>query len=1199
MTNTSFQRSGLHRATVSAGRAGAAVLACLMAWVSWAGVCAAATPPDEAFRYPLVAIPYASHKPVIDGTVDEIEWRGAMSHQALLTTGKKLSARQTRFWMMWDEENLYVAMRDPLRKGERVQQKHRTRERGTDQDVIYDDCYEIWISVGATDPLTGQLNCSTQFVANFAGARHDALHQPAVGNSRTSSYDTDWEPKSRITADNEWEMEVVIPRASLGTTEAPFHDGMVFRALLARNYKRPWEQNSFEGTSTFSVIDTHSRFVMSKTAPALHLLSVGDAASGTIGLRLAAQGQTDTTIHWSYKSDAVSKSGDAQVKRGVYAEIVNQPELDRPGTGSARITVTDAQGRTLLDWSGLRAFGMAKKRVAPAPGEKPQLIEYNPATETLNDSDDVLDLSIAFNPERDYARVFGDFINFARRDQIRSIVVTVTDEKGATVKRVTTGIDALAYARAVIQFESLAPGKYAVRLDCLGPDGAVIASKDSAFEKENLAAKYEWWATKRGSIERVVAPWTPVTRKNATLGVWGRDMEIGTAGLPAKFTTQGKDILAAPGRLLATSADGGSIEAKGAGMETLLDKDHRKIVEVSSALGDIDIKSRVQVEFDGMYKLTMTLTPRQPTTVKDLRIILPYAPSMAEYLHAATSEIRSGYWYGFIPQGKGRVWDSTMLGDKTMKIGSFIPYVWLGSTQGGLCWFADGDEGWTPSDATPAIEVQRNADDHVDLVFNLISGEQTLDRPRVITFALQASPVKPMHAGWREDNWWCGDTFKNYAHDENLIFLSVPFVVPKYAQQARQMVEQQHKGGRAAVPYFIHTQLPGALVPELRVFGEQWKTTGNALCYGGSLNDYMIDNWSKWAEEYGIDGYYIDNMAPLPCDNIEHGCGYRLPDGRVQPTFKIFGTRDYFLRSRALFLEQHPDSRLVLHMTNNMILPWVGPADVAYDGEHHVIYPEMNKDFMDFWSLERMRVDYPGQWGVAVNFMQEYQGQGWDPVKLHQAFRSYFATVMLHDALPTGNHNGQARELLAIRHDFGIGADDVKFLPYWDQTALSAEAKDIKVAGWLRPGKLLLLIANFGESQDAAVTLDFQRLGWAGATIGVNDPETSIQRNGTRFDPKTPEEIQADRAGWDAAETQRIARLTAAFERKSAAVAKAGGPAGPKPDLNPRPYIERPTKRVDVPVFDGTLPPPPRLDGNELRARVDRHGYRLLIVERK
>jgi hypothetical protein len=375
-------------------------------------------------------------------------------------------------------------MRDQLRQGERPIQALRGRERGKDPDVIFDDCYEIWVSVGATDTLTGQPDCSTQFVGNFAGARQDAIHQPAVGNSRTSSYDTDWEPVSRLTKDNVWEMELVIPRQSLGTTERPFHDGMTMRALIARNYKRPWEQCSFEGTSTFAVIDSHSEFVLSKTAPALHLLGVGDAATGKIGLQLAAFGQTDTTIQWRYASNAVTKEGTALVRKGVLAEVVDLPDLDTPGE---------------------------------------------------------------------------------------------------------------------------------------------------------------------------------------------------------------------------------EITATGAETKTLFDQDHRKTVVVASQCGDLAVSSEVTVEFDGMLKVAMTITPTQPTAVKGLKIVLPYHEALADYIHACTAEIRSGYWYGFTPRGTGRVWDCRMLGDKTMKVGSFIPYLWLGSTKGGLCWFADSDEGWIPNDDTPAIEVQRTA----------------------------------------------------------------------------------------------------------------------------------------------------------------------------------------------------------------------------------------------------------------------------------------------------------------------------------------------------------------------------------------------------------------------------------------------------------------------------------------------------------
>ncbi len=426
---------------------------------------------------------------------------------------------------------------------------------------------------------------------------------------------------------------MVIPRASLGITKGPFHDGLHFRTLIARNYKRPWEQNSFEGTSAFSVMDTHSEFVMSKSAPALHLLSVGDAATGKLGLHLAAQGQTDSTIHWQYRSDDVTKEGDAAVAKDALADVVNMLELDAPGAGQERITVTGADGEVLLDWAALRKFGPA-------------------STDDIKDTGDRLTLGISFNPEKDYARVFGDFIYYDNRAAIKEIAITVSDPQGKEIKQATTQLDEFAYARAVLQFGNLAPGKYTVELECKDAAGQVLAGRDTSFVKEDLAASYPWWHTTRGSIEKVIAPWTPVTLANKTFGVWGRNMEIGAAGLPAGITTQGQQILAAPGTLVATTADGKQLKASGVHTRTLFDTDYRKTVEVSSQLGDIAVKSEVRVEFDGIYKVTMTLTPKKPTAVKALRIVLPYTEAMAEYVHACTTGIRSGYWLELHPAGQ-------------------------------------------------------------------------------------------------------------------------------------------------------------------------------------------------------------------------------------------------------------------------------------------------------------------------------------------------------------------------------------------------------------------------------------------------------------------------------------------------------------------------------------------------------------------
>jgi len=182
--------------------------------------------------------------------------------------------------------------------------------------------------------------------------------------------------------------------------------------------------------------------------------------------------------------------------------------------------------------------------------------------------------------------------------------------------------------------------------------------------------------------------------------------------------------------------------------------------------------------------------------------------------------------------------------------------------------------------------------------------------------------------------------------------------------------------------------------------------------------------------------------------------------------------------------------------------------------------------------------DFPllQQWGqVQAGWQRDYPG-AWDERTLHLAMRAYFASVMLYDALPAVNARGHAENLIATRRQFGIGAEEVKFLPYWDQTGLHAEGNDIKLAGWQRPGKLLLLVANFGEKQTAQASLDLEKLGWKGATLAVSDPE----------------------------------------QGQSLIVPGKDGPV---------------TITYDAPA--------PKLDGTKLTVPVERHNYRLLVVEKK
>ena len=1014
----------------------------------------------EGYRTPLITAPYAVSKPTIDGAIDDSEWQGAESVNALQTTNRAVSPRQARFWMSWDEDNLYMAMRSPLRPGERIVRN--LRDTSHDVNVVFDDSYEIWIDVGSKSP-DGQ-PVFFQYLANYDGGHYDLLHEPAVGNSRLG-WTAGWNVRNRITKTNEWEMEASIPRQSM-YREQPFADGQSLSFLVARNFKKPWEQNSFEGTGTFAVLDTHTRVVLSKTAPAIHLLRVADPDAKTFGLELAALSPQPTKLAWRFDgSDGVAKTGTFDLPAGRLAAAPDAGlAFDTPGEGNFRIRVTSADGATTyLDWAAKRQFGDLKSLALNAP-----------------DSDDRIAVSLSLNPLADYLRVTADFVDFARRRDVAHCDVLIRDASGRKLAETRYTIDSIDYVRGMIPLPGLAEGEYTAQLTVVAKDGKVLREVVNAFTKADPAKKYPWWNTKAGNIEKVIPPWTPVKVEGDTIGVWGRTMTVGTAGLPAQIVSQGRPLLAAPAVLRVRKPDGSIAEARGDKPRIASSAAHRVVAEAAADVENLTVASRVTTEFDGMYKVEMTLAPRGKVEVAGLQVVLPLAPEIANYVYGKGEGIRSGFDIGFLPRDKtGRIWSSLRVDSQPMLVGSFIPYLWVGDPDVGLAWFADSDKGWVPGGATPAIELVRG-EKSVDMVLNLISAPFTLDAPRTIVFALQASPAKPLTDGWRAEPWWCGHTFGwgggCWAYPDgkgSTIWQSRPNTTN--VELCRKRSDEVHKNGGICVPYFEYNTMSDN--GEQAYFGEAWKASSGPLWYGKPLTDYIIWNLDRWVKSCEIDGWYLDNVRPVHCDNIDAGRGYRLPDGRVQPEFNMFTMREFFLRLRAVWHENGRKSHIVNHMTNNMILPWNAPADVGYDGEHHVIYPEMGKDFMDMWSLERMRMAVPGTWGVNVNFMNEYQGT-WDPQRKAAAMRAYNGAVLLHDALPTGNSAPDQRPLLSARDRFGISGDDVTFIGYWKKdSGLSCSNKDVYLAGWAKPDRVLVGVVNWGEKADAEVRIDLAKLG--------------------------------------------------------------------------------------------------------------------------
>ncbi|MCY2991134.1 MAG: DUF6067 family protein, partial [Planctomycetota bacterium] len=658
------------------------------------------------YKKPTVTASYASQKPQIDGVIDEAEWQGAESVNALQTTGKQVSARQTRFWMMWDEDNLYVAMRSPLRPGERIVQN--LRDTSHDINVVFDDSYELFVDVGSQSP-DGQ-PVFFQYLANFAGGRYDVMHEPAVGNSRLG-WTANWTVRNRLTPDGRtWEMEAAIPRRSM-YREKPFTDGESITFLAARDFKKPWEQNSFEGTSDFSAVDTHTKVVLSKSAPAIHLLRVADPQARTFGLELAAFSPKAARLAWTFESDGgVTKTGTFDVPQGKLVRAPGTalnfdkvPEKGQP-PGSFRIRVTSADGRTTyLDWASARQFGDLKGLTLETP-----------------DDDDRIGVTLSLNPIADYVRVIGDFIDYAKRGQVERCDVAVLSEAGKQMAQASYTLDDLAYIRGVIRLPGLPEGKYSAKLTVVGKSGAVLRETSSQFVKADPARKFKWWDTSAGNLTKVIPPWTPMKVDSRGIEVWGRTMTLGTAGLPSQVVSQGRALLTGPAVLRAELPDGKTVEAQGPSAKIVSAAAYRVVADSRATLGPLDVASRVTAEFDGMYKVDLTLSPQGKAGIKSLKMIVPLDAATADYVYGKGEGIRSGYDMRFLPKDKtGTIWDCRKVDSQPMLVGSFIPYVWVGGPDAGLCWFADSDRGWVPSNAAPAVELIRTGKS-VEMVFNLI-----------------------------------------------------------------------------------------------------------------------------------------------------------------------------------------------------------------------------------------------------------------------------------------------------------------------------------------------------------------------------------------------------------------------------------------------------------------------------------------------
>ncbi len=223
-----------------------------------------------------------------------------------------------------------------------------------------------------------------------------------------------------------------------------------------------------------------------------------------------------------------------------------------------------------------------------------------------------------------------------------------------------------------------------------------------------LPEKPEWFGHNLGKGDGPLPGWGPVKAEGNKVNVDMREIILSDSGLPEKITSRGKELLAAPVTL---TIDGKNLNWSKPEKISLTGE---KLVRGSRASnGKITLALRTQIEFDGMIRYDLKITPVSgPPTLKDLTLRVP---EKSKYVDAKC--IR--------------------------KYKTFEPQILMRDSDTGISFFAENWKNWRIGKLPPEEVTRKGKITEMTVRFINAKGVK-VDKPFIITWGLQPLPVRKM-----------------------------------------------------------------------------------------------------------------------------------------------------------------------------------------------------------------------------------------------------------------------------------------------------------------------------------------------------------------------------------------------------------------------------------------------------------------------
>lgn len=694
--------------------------------------------------------------------------------------------------------------------------------------------------------------------------------------------------------------------------------------------------------------------------------------------------------------------------------------------------------------------------------------------------------------------------------------------------------------------------------------------------------RFPWEGTVLGIDHRV---YPPFERPRVTLNrveLSGRTYTLNDVGGFEQVVARDRPLLASPMRLVCETEEGEEtwrVLNRVRGFTPQVDR-----AVFSSAVANDVVRAEFEwlIEEDGCARVDMTLSPVSPSRpIHRMTLEIPLRDEQVPLFHyVANHNLRFNYG-GRTPRGgrirwitepsptdwaahpatwevaepgpdDGLIWhalqtrnnryhptDNTWLeryrGVPRDEIGdsntfdNFVPYIWLGSVERGLAWFADTDRHFQSHADQPVQTISREGD-RVILRIHIIQRPTVLTTPLTITYGLIASPTRPLPANpqgvvvpggnglpvvcW--GGYWCADKYPD----------NRDFSVVDLRQEARRRDEQNlppwseqmqaalaHRGRNRAwmnsdvlgFPWdeaikhwypqnatYFEEHIIRQRSEEWQVFQDEWANRSfnrfldeDAHWYvaatARSYHDFALYYANEWFAR-GV-SLYFDNTFPK-VDHNHYANGFQ---GR---TFSYWAQRDYYRRIYKLMMHhneraQHWPLHFTLHMTNTQVIPHTTWATATLDLEQGYRV-DADRNELPFPIDYTQAVTLGRQAGVIAHAMYPLRNIGRFTFKDRQLTPqqeiSDLGMYAVHELVRKNHWRETWFDSTTLVHDYrnllfryGFGDPGTRVHNYWaDEPFLKIDRPDV---AWIvlecdqQPQGLLLLQSYSPQAIAARVTL--------------------------------------------------------------------------------------------------------------------------------